>query len=84
MSVMTNVTVPVGKAAVEAVASTRSDIGIGDRNHPQGASGRPTPAADGGEVFGEEIPVPADAPASERPAGWVGRDLHWAPPETRD
>ena len=41
---MTNVTVPVGKAVVEAVASTGSDIGIGDRNHAQPPSGRPTSA----------------------------------------
>ena len=42
---MTNVTVPVGKAVVGAVASTGSDIGIADRSHPQPASERPLPVA---------------------------------------
>jgi hypothetical protein len=34
-----------------------------------------------GKAFGEEIPVPADAPAYERLAGWFGRDPYWQPPE---
>jgi hypothetical protein len=37
------------------VASTRSDIGIGDRNHSQRASGRPTPAADGGKYSAKSV-----------------------------
>jgi hypothetical protein len=34
-----------------------------------------------GKAFGEETPVPADAPAYERLAGWFGRDPYWQPPE---
>jgi uncharacterized protein (TIGR03086 family) len=34
-----------------------------------------------GKSFGEEMPVPADAPAYERLAGWFGRDPQWRPPE---
>jgi uncharacterized protein (TIGR03086 family) len=30
--------------------------------------------------FGPEVPVPEDAPAYERLAGWFGRDPHWSPP----
>ena len=31
-------------------------------------------------AFGREVPVPADAPAYERLAGWFGRDPSWTPP----
>ena len=34
-----------------------------------------------GKAFGEEVPVPDDAPAYERLAGWFGRDPYWQPPE---
>jgi uncharacterized protein (TIGR03086 family) len=34
-----------------------------------------------GKAFGEETPVPADAPAYEQLAGWFGRDPYWQPPE---
>jgi uncharacterized protein (TIGR03086 family) len=34
-----------------------------------------------GKAFGEEVPVPADAPAYERLAGWFGRDPYWQPAE---
>ena len=34
-----------------------------------------------GKAFGEEVPVPEDAPAYERLAGWFGRDPYWRPPE---
>ena len=33
-----------------------------------------------GKSFGDEVPVPPDAPAYERLAGWFGRDPHWQPP----
>jgi uncharacterized protein (TIGR03086 family) len=31
------------------------------------------------KAFGLEVPVPPDAPAYERLAGWFGRDPGWAP-----
>jgi uncharacterized protein (TIGR03086 family) len=31
-------------------------------------------------AFGFEVPVPPDAPAYQRLAGWFGRDPGWAPP----
>ena len=31
-------------------------------------------------AFGFEVPVPPDAPAYQRLAGWFGRDPEWAPP----
>jgi uncharacterized protein (TIGR03086 family) len=34
-----------------------------------------------GKAFGEEIPVPPNAPAYDRLAGWFGRDPYWQPPE---
>ena len=33
-----------------------------------------------GKAFGEEVPVPDDAPIYDRLAGWFGRDPGWAPP----
>jgi uncharacterized protein (TIGR03086 family) len=33
-----------------------------------------------GKAFGAEVPVPPDAPAYERLAGWFGRDPAWSPP----
>lgn len=33
-----------------------------------------------GKAIGEEVPVPSDAPAYHRLAGWFGRDPGWAPP----
>jgi len=30
-------------------------------------------------AFGAEVPVPADAPAYDRMAGWFGRDPGWTP-----
>jgi uncharacterized protein (TIGR03086 family) len=36
--------------------------------------------AGGGGAFGEEVPVPADAPAQDRLAGWFGREPSWSPP----
>jgi hypothetical protein len=32
-----------------------------------------------GKAFGVEVPVPDDAPAYERLAGWFGRDPGWMP-----
>jgi uncharacterized protein (TIGR03086 family) len=32
-----------------------------------------------GRAFGAEVPVPPDAPAYERLAGWFGRDPAWSP-----
>jgi uncharacterized protein (TIGR03086 family) len=32
-----------------------------------------------GKAFGDQVPVPAEAPAYERLAGWFGRDPHWEP-----
>jgi uncharacterized protein (TIGR03086 family) len=34
-----------------------------------------------GKAFGFEIPVPADAPAYDRLAGWFGRDPGWTSPD---
>jgi hypothetical protein len=34
-----------------------------------------------GKTLGEEVPVPADAPAYERLVGWFGRDPSWRPPD---
>jgi uncharacterized protein (TIGR03086 family) len=34
-----------------------------------------------GKAFGDEVPVPPDAPAYERLAGWFGRDPHWQSPQ---
>jgi len=31
-------------------------------------------------AFGAEVPVPPDAPAYQRLAGWFGRDPNWTPP----
>ena len=33
-----------------------------------------------GKAFGVEVPVPDDAPAYERLAGWFGRDPNWTSP----
>jgi uncharacterized protein (TIGR03086 family) len=33
-----------------------------------------------GKAFGVEVPVPDDAPAYERLAGWFGRDPGWTSP----
>lgn len=33
-----------------------------------------------GKPFGVEVPVPEDAPAYDRLAGWFGRNPQWAPP----
>jgi uncharacterized protein (TIGR03086 family) len=33
---------------------------------------------DEGKSFGDEVPVPDDAPAYERLAGWFGRDPEWS------
>ena len=33
-----------------------------------------------GKAFGVEVPVPDDAPAYDRLAGWFGRDPSWTPP----
>jgi uncharacterized protein (TIGR03086 family) len=33
-----------------------------------------------GKAFGNEVPVPADATAYDRLAGWFGRDPGWQPP----
>lgn len=33
---------------------------------------------DEGKAFGEEVPVPPDAPVYERLAGWFGRDPRWS------
>lgn len=32
------------------------------------------------KAFGDELPVPEDAPAYDRLVGWFGRDPGWAPP----
>jgi hypothetical protein len=32
-----------------------------------------------GKAFGVEVPVPDDAPAYERLAGWFGRNPGWMP-----
>jgi uncharacterized protein (TIGR03086 family) len=34
------------------------------------------------KAFGDEIPVPANAPAYDRLAGWFGRDPNWQPPDS--
>lgn len=34
--------------------------------------------AGGGGAFGEEVPVPGDAPLYDRLAGWFGRDPDWS------
>ena len=33
-----------------------------------------------GKAFGNEVPVPADATAYDRLAGWFGREPGWQPP----
>jgi uncharacterized protein (TIGR03086 family) len=37
-----------------------------------------------GKSFGEEVPVPANATAYDRLAGWFGRDPDWHPPRATD
>jgi len=34
-----------------------------------------------GAAFGAEVPVPDDAPAQDRLAGWFGRNPGWSPPQ---
>jgi len=57
---------------------------------PPGAAGAATPCPAAGHppkpsswilahVIGAEVPVPDDAPAYDRMAGWFGRDPGWTP-----